>query len=64
MLARLALDTEKQTIAILPGSRRGEIAYHLPVLLDAAVRLSQDSEIQFLVIRASTVDRHESWNRC
>jgi lipid-A-disaccharide synthase len=59
MLAELALDAEKQTIAILPGSRRGEISYHLPVLLDAALRLSQDSGIQFLVIRASTVDRRE-----
>ncbi len=59
MLAELALDAEKQTIAILPGSRRGEISYHLPVLLDAALRLSQDSAIQFLVIRASTVDRRE-----
>jgi lipid-A-disaccharide synthase len=59
VLAQLALDTRKRTIAILPGSRRGEVSYHLPVLLDAARRLSQDSELQFLVIRASTVDRHE-----
>lgn len=59
VLAQLALDARKRTIAILPGSRRGEVAYHLPVLLDAAVRLSQDSKLQFLVIRASTVDRHE-----
>jgi len=59
VLAELALDTEKQTIAILPGSRRGEVSYHLPVLLDAALRLSQDSAIQFLLIRASTVDRRD-----
>jgi lipid-A-disaccharide synthase len=59
VLARLALDAEKQTIAILPGSRRGEISYHLPVLLDAALRLSRDLAVQFFVIRASTVDRRE-----
>jgi lipid-A-disaccharide synthase len=59
VLAQLGLDAAKQTIAILPGSRRGEILRHLPVLLDAAFRLSQDSEVQFLVIRASTVDRRE-----
>jgi lipid-A-disaccharide synthase len=59
VLARLALDAKKQTIAILPGSRRGEISYHLPVLLDAALRLSQDLAVQFFVIRASTVDRRE-----
>jgi lipid-A-disaccharide synthase len=59
VLAQLVLDAKKQTIAILPGSRRGEILYHLPVLLDAALRLSQDLAVQFFVIRASTVDRRE-----
>ena len=59
VLAQLALDAKKRTIAILPGSRRGEVAYHLPVLLDAALRLSRDLSLQFLVIRASTVDRQE-----
>lgn len=59
VLAQLALDVKKQTIAILPGSRRGEISYHLPVLLDAAWRLRQDLAVQFFVIRASTVDRRE-----
>ena len=59
VLAQLALDAGKRTIAILPGSRRGEVSYHLPVLLDAALRLSKDSKVQFFVIRASTVGRHE-----
>jgi lipid-A-disaccharide synthase len=59
MLARLALDAGKQTIAILPGSRQGEVSYHLPVLLDAALRLSQDAGVQFLLIRASTVERRD-----
>lgn len=59
MLAQLALDAGKRTIAILPGSRQGEVSYHLPVLLDAAFRLSQDAEVQFLLIRASTVERRE-----
>jgi lipid-A-disaccharide synthase len=59
MLAQLALDAGKQTIAILPGSRHGEVSYHLPVLLDAAFRLSQDAGVQFLLIRASTVERRD-----
>ena len=29
VLAQLALDAGKRTIAILPGSRRGEVSYHL-----------------------------------
>jgi lipid-A-disaccharide synthase len=59
ILAQLALDAGKQTIAILPGSRQGEVSYHLPVLLDAALRLSQDAGVQFLLVRASTVERRE-----
>jgi lipid-A-disaccharide synthase len=59
VLTRLALDAGKRTIAILPGSRRREVSYHLPVLLDAALRLSKDTKVQFFVIRASTVGRHE-----
>jgi lipid-A-disaccharide synthase len=59
MLAHLALDAGKQTIAILPGSRHGEVSYHLPVLLDAALRLNQDVGVQFLLIRASTVERRD-----
>jgi lipid-A-disaccharide synthase len=58
-LTQLALDAAKRTIAILPGSRREEVSHHLPVLLDAAVQLSKHSEVQFLVIRASTVGRQE-----
>jgi lipid-A-disaccharide synthase len=59
ILTHTGLDAAKQTIGILPGSRRGELAHHLPVLLDAAVSLSRDAGIQFLVIRASTVDRRQ-----
>jgi lipid-A-disaccharide synthase len=33
------LNSEKPMIALLPGSRRKEIHYHLPAMLDAAARL-------------------------
>lgn len=56
-LARCGLTASKPTIALLPGSRRREIAFHLPVLLEAAERLSREMEVQFVLIRASTVDR-------
>jgi lipid-A-disaccharide synthase len=37
--ARLGLDSDRPLVALLPGSRRNEIAAHLPPLLDAAARL-------------------------
>jgi lipid-A-disaccharide synthase len=58
-LPRLGLDTGKRTVAILPGSRREEVSRHLPVLLEAARQLRREVDIQFLVIRASTVDRRD-----
>jgi lipid-A-disaccharide synthase len=59
ILTQLGLDRARPTIAILPGSRRGELIHHLPVLLEAAVSLRRDMKIQFLLIRASTVERRE-----
>ena len=56
-LVRLGLNPSKQTIAMLPGSRRREITYHLPAMLDAAERLSREMDLQFVLIRASTVDQ-------
>ena len=59
VLAKLGLDPAKVTVALLPGSRRREIAYHLPVMLEAAVRLNQERDIQFVCVCASTVEPQE-----
>ncbi|TMB73875.1 MAG: lipid-A-disaccharide synthase [Deltaproteobacteria bacterium] len=59
VLSRLGLDPAKPTIALLPGSRHREVSYHLPVMLEASARLSSEREIQFLVVRADTVDAGE-----
>jgi lipid-A-disaccharide synthase len=59
VLARLGLDITKSTIALLPGSRRKEVHYHLPVLLDAARRLQQERNIQFICIKAATIEKAE-----
>jgi lipid-A-disaccharide synthase len=56
ILARLGLDPAKRTIALLPGSRRREVEYHLPVMLQAAERLQREPGVQFLCVRATTVD--------
>jgi lipid-A-disaccharide synthase len=57
--ARLGLDPSKPTVALLPGSRRKELHYHLPVLLRAAERLKQEREVQFICIKAATIDRRD-----
>ncbi|MGH7767355.1 MAG: lipid-A-disaccharide synthase [Candidatus Binatia bacterium] len=57
-LVRLGLNPSKRTIALLPGSRRREVAYHLPVMLEAAALLSRETPLQFVLVRASTVGRY------
>ena len=64
MLARWGLDPKKPVIALLPGSRRREVAYHLPVMARAAAELRRRRDVQFLCVRASTVDRHALDSGC
>lgn len=55
-LGGLALDQNKTTIALLPGSRRREVDYILPVLLGAAAEILKQRPAQFLVSVAPTID--------
>ena len=59
VLMRLGMDPAKPAIALLPGSRHREVSYHLPVMVEASARLLRERDVQFLVIRASTVDAGE-----
>jgi len=53
------LDRARPLVGIAPGSRSQEIHHLLPVLADAAVRVSQAVPgVQFLMPIAPTVDRH------
>jgi lipid-A-disaccharide synthase len=56
LLAGWGLDSERLTIALLPGSRAGEVKLHLPLML-AGARLIHQSipESQFILPLASTV---------
>ncbi len=56
-LRQYGLDPSRQTIAILPGSRSREVAYHLPPMLEAADRLERQLKMQFILVRATTVER-------
>ncbi|MHB9074744.1 MAG: lipid-A-disaccharide synthase [Desulfobaccales bacterium] len=54
-LAAHNLDPERLTIALLPGSRAGEIERHLPIILKAAHLIHQAiPETQFILPLAST----------
>ena len=55
-MSKMGLDPVKPTIALLPGSRPGEVSRHLPVMREAAVRLAEEREIQFFCVCASTID--------
>lgn len=59
ILSQLGLDKERPVIALLPGSRRKEIAYHLPIMVAAATELKRVAQTQFFCVRASTLDRAE-----
>jgi len=56
------LDTGKQWIALLPGSRRKEVRLNLPAMLRAAELLQkQDKDFEFVLPVASTLDKE--WMR-
>jgi lipid-A-disaccharide synthase len=59
LLTKLGLDPGKTTVALLPGSRRKEVAFHLPAMGEAALRLARHRDIQFLCVCASTIDARE-----
>jgi lipid-A-disaccharide synthase len=52
----LILDPARRTVALIAGSRRKEIDYILPVLLRAAQCLLKETEVQFLISVAPTVE--------
>jgi lipid-A-disaccharide synthase len=45
---------DRPLIVVLPGSRRGEAARHLPALLDAAGRLNRDQAMNFVLPASAT----------
>src|ERR1022692_3218499 len=48
------LDPSRPLIAVLPGSRRGESARHLPALLDAAARLYREHAVNLVLPASAT----------
>jgi lipid-A-disaccharide synthase len=48
------LDQARPLLAVLPGSRRGESARHLPALMDAAERLTREQPLNLLLPASAT----------
>jgi len=56
-LGRLGLDPARLLVVVMPGSRRSELALHLPILVQATERLdAARPDLQFLFLKAPTVD--------
>ncbi len=55
--AKAELDPSVQTIALLPGSRQKEVSVNLPIILDAAKRLSLNRKLQFVIPVAPTIQQ-------
>jgi len=54
LAARVGLDPQRPIVALMPGSRRGEVSHLLPILLRAAMILQAERPaVQFLVPEAS-----------
>lgn len=64
--ARAAEHTvDNRKVALLPGSRKSEISYLLPVMLDAAEKLTERyPEASFVIPVAETVDREQVASEC
>lgn len=50
---RQNLDPQLPLVAVLPGSRVAELAHHIPVIREAAVRIQKSRPVQFVVAPAA-----------
>jgi lipid-A-disaccharide synthase len=50
--AAYGLDVDMPIITILPGSRSGEIAHHMPTLMQACARIQKERPVQFVLALA------------
>ena len=62
--ARYGFDPAKKLVVLLPGSRRGELRRHAPVLAETVARLRTSPDIQFALLLAESLNRSDldrSW---
>jgi lipid-A-disaccharide synthase len=56
-LKKYGLDPHKKLIAVLPGSRKSELKYHMEVLPEALSRLQKERDAHFVLLLAESLDR-------
>jgi lipid-A-disaccharide synthase len=55
--ACFGLDTSKLIVVLLPGSRAGEIAHHMPTLMQACSQISKSRPVQFVLALAPGMNK-------
>jgi len=56
-LEKYGLDPQKKLIALMPGSRRSELKYHIPVLVKALERIKSEWDSQFVLLQAENLEK-------
>jgi len=57
-LGKHGLDPQKKLISLLPGSRRSELKYHMPVLAEALERIKSEGDTQFVLLLAESLEKN------
>src|SRR5579863_2473940 len=57
--AAYGLNSSKPIVALLPGSRSGEIAHHMPTLIEACRLIQKNREVQFILALAPGVNKSQ-----
>jgi lipid-A-disaccharide synthase len=61
-LEKYGLDPQKKLIALMPGSRRSELKYHIPVLVKALERIKSEWDSQFVLLQAENLEKDFLFN--
>lgn len=50
------IDPQRKLISILPGSRKSELKFHMPVLFEAILKIKKEFNSQFLLLLAENIE--------
>jgi lipid-A-disaccharide synthase len=57
-LQKHELNSQKKLITLLPGSRKSEVKYHMPVLAKAIQKIRKEIPAQFILVLAENIDEY------